>query len=281
MPTLYVTDLDGTLLRDDATLSPYSRETLNGLLRRGVAFAVASARSIVSIRPILAGLELRLPVIEFNGAFLSELETGRHLLTYAMPSEIVPGMLELIHEADCRPFIMTTDGERDHLYHGEIAHEGMQQYMDERLAAKDDRLAPLEDLPSVLAQQVMCINIVDRRERLVDLQKALQDRFPAHLESHLFVNTYLPGWHWLMVHEKSASKDVAIRTLMEREGLGDHELVVFGDNDNDVPMFRIADRAVAVGNATDLLKEHATEVIGTNEEDSVARYILDDSEKRR
>ena len=52
MPTLYITDLDGTLLRSDATLSAFSRSVLTDLLSRGVLFTVASARSVTSIRSI-------------------------------------------------------------------------------------------------------------------------------------------------------------------------------------------------------------------------------------
>ena len=67
---LYVSDLDGTLLRNDTSLSQYSKDTLNALLDQGLLFTVASARSIASMRHVLADLPLRLPVVEFNGAFV-------------------------------------------------------------------------------------------------------------------------------------------------------------------------------------------------------------------
>lgn len=65
---------------------------------------------------------------------------------------------------------------------------------------------------------------------------------------------------------------------MEQHGLDNRELVVFGDGLNDLGMFGVADRAVAVANAFDALKERATAVIGPNGEDSVARYIQADWE---
>jgi len=279
MPTLYITDLDGTLLRNDATLSDYSRETLNRLVRDGATFAIASARSMVSIRKVLTGLHLKLPVIDYNGAFISDLATGRHLVTNAIPAEIVPELVATVQRFHCQPLMMTYDGLRDYLYHMPPINEGEHHYISGLTEPMDERLRPLEDMELVFSQQVVCVNLVDRHERLAALQKALHEQFDSQLQSHLFINTYLPGWYWLMIHESAASKDQAIRTLVAREGLGDHELVVFGDNDNDVPMFRIADRAIAVGNATELLKKHATEVIGPNEADSVANYILQDWEK--
>jgi len=78
MPTLYISDLDGTLLNNSAELSAYSKTTLQAMLADGLIFTVASARSVVAMQQMMAGLTLPLPVIEFNGAFISDLATGRH-----------------------------------------------------------------------------------------------------------------------------------------------------------------------------------------------------------
>ncbi len=67
MKKIYVSDLDGTFLRDDAVLSPFSRRTLSEMLNAHLLFTVASARSASSIRRVLAGLELNLPVIWHAG----------------------------------------------------------------------------------------------------------------------------------------------------------------------------------------------------------------------
>lgn len=48
-PSLYISDLDGTLLDRETTLSRYSRDTLNALMDQGLLFTVASARSVASI----------------------------------------------------------------------------------------------------------------------------------------------------------------------------------------------------------------------------------------
>ena len=93
---LYVSDLDGTLLRNDTSLSQYSRETLNALLDQGLLFTVASARSIASMRHVLADLPLRLPVIEFNGAFVSDLASGQHYLVRALHRDILPELWQQI-----------------------------------------------------------------------------------------------------------------------------------------------------------------------------------------
>jgi hypothetical protein len=73
---IYVCDLDGTLLRSDGTLSNFAREGLNRLLD-GVQLTVASSRATPAMRVLLAGVELHLPVIEFNGAFVLLAVAGR------------------------------------------------------------------------------------------------------------------------------------------------------------------------------------------------------------
>ena len=63
----------------------------------------------------------------------------------------------------------------------------------------------------------------------------------------------------------------AVLKMKEQYGFG--KVVVFGDSVNDMPMFRVADEAYAVGNALEELKNIATGVIGRNEDDAVARFL--------
>ena len=79
---------------------------------------------------------------------------------------------------------------------------------------------------------------------------------------------------YLEIYAADTTKANAIRHLADE--LGVERVVVFGDNLNDIPMMKMADWSVAVGNAFDEVKACASEVIGTNEEDSVARWIVQD-----
>ena len=58
-------------------------------------------------------------------------------------------------------------------------------------------------------------------------------------------------------------------------------LTVFGDNLNDKNMFKMAKTAVAVKNATDDIKKYATEIIGSNEEDSVVKYLVEKTKESK
>ena len=76
MKTLYVSDLDGTLLNREPRLSAYTAETLNLLIEEGLPFTYATARSVHSARIVAAGLQTRLPVITYNGVFFAGCANG-------------------------------------------------------------------------------------------------------------------------------------------------------------------------------------------------------------
>ncbi|MCX4384630.1 MAG: HAD family hydrolase, partial [Clostridia bacterium] len=70
MKTLYLTDLDGTLLRPDGTLSEYSKNALNALTEKGVTVSFATARSYNTAMPLLEGVKTNTPMIVHNGSFI-------------------------------------------------------------------------------------------------------------------------------------------------------------------------------------------------------------------
>lgn len=112
-PALYVCDLDGTLLRSDATLSDFAREGLNDLIDAGVCLTVASARGTTGMRALLDGVRLQLPVIELNGAFVSDMHSGRHVASNVLSAEDACAALKVILPTGADPVISTWDGRRD------------------------------------------------------------------------------------------------------------------------------------------------------------------------
>jgi len=80
MKNVFVTDLDGTLLDDSGQLSSDSRKMILDLLNHNIAFTIASARSIDSIRAVIKDLPLKMPVIEFNGSYITDYHTGEKLM---------------------------------------------------------------------------------------------------------------------------------------------------------------------------------------------------------
>jgi Cof subfamily protein (haloacid dehalogenase superfamily) len=271
---LYVSDLDGTLLHDDATLSSHTRRRLTALLDEGLPFTVATARSHASMRHILGDLPLPLPVIEFNGAFLSDLATGRHLWINDLTEPGLARTMAAIEAHDLAPFVSTFDGTDDRLYAPPPEHAGMQWYIDDRQQVGDRRLRLVEDVRVGLQERVVCLTVIDRRERLAPLAQQLSAI--EEIDVCFWHNTYSPEWHWISVHDHRATKDRAVGSLVDYAGLAGVEVVAFGDQSNDVAMIAAADRGIAMANAIDAVKEVADLVIGANVDDSVIDFIEQD-----
>ncbi|MGY8826996.1 MAG: HAD family hydrolase [Candidatus Latescibacterota bacterium] len=275
MPPLYISDLDGTLLHPNGTLSAYSRDTLNELIADGLHFSIATARSVASIRQLLHGLDLQLPVVNLNGALVSDLQSGHHHAVHALPSEICHKVCDCITETGHTPFVSTTNGQRDRLYYHRADSAGMLWFVDDRQRANDRRLQQIGDICRVFDEQVLTLTVIGHDASIIEeLRQILARECPGALQTYIFANSYSDlGDVWLTIADARATKDQGIRLLAEHCGLSLDELTVFGDNDNDVEMFRMAPHAIAVANAIDSVLDVATETIGSNSEDSVAQYL--------
>jgi len=113
---LYVSDLDGTLLSSDARLSATSRAGLNHLLDAG-SRSPLRRHAAPRIRALLAGVRLTLPVIELNGAFISELHSGRHVRRRVLAAEVADTAVRTLLDASLEPILTSWDGVDDHVYY--------------------------------------------------------------------------------------------------------------------------------------------------------------------
>lgn len=271
---LFVSDLDGTLLSSGAVLSQFSRENLKRLLDEGMHFTVASARAINEIKPVLGDLPIKLPVIAINGAYLTDYQTGKHLIINRLEKTLARHIFEIIRGMNLWPFITAFNGRQDCLYYQTLAHPAMQWYCQALLALNDQRLWETQNLAGALDETVIAMAVMGDKEPVGELAEVLKKQFPGQLESFYFENPYSPGCWWLTIHDKKCCKSIALKELMEMKAFKKEQLTVFGDHINDIGMFKLAGRAIATANAEDQVKAVADEIIGTNDDDSVVKYLL-------
>lgn len=270
---LYISDLDGTLLNAGGALSVRTRLGLERLLERGVPFTVASARSHFSISKIFGDLPFRLPIIEFNGAFLTDYRTGKHLQVNALPEALAHEIFDEIRRVGQRPFVCSFNGVEDCLHYDELGNEGMAWYEARRRAAGDPRLRCTADLRATMSEMVVSLTVMDQdATAITSLRDTLAIRYGARLQLYCYENEYSPGTWWLTIHDRRASKHIAMKTLRDRFVSG-ALIVALGDNVNDIEMLRAADRAIAVQNAVPELHQIAHQIIEHHSRDSVIRYL--------
>ena len=112
--TLYLSDLDGTLLASNGTLSAHTRDTLNGLTADGgLLFSYATARSFESASVVLAGLEVPMPVAVYGGALIVDGQTGEVLTRHGLEPAVVSLVLAECHARDLPPIVYEFRDARD------------------------------------------------------------------------------------------------------------------------------------------------------------------------
>ena len=202
--------------------------------------------------------------------------SGRHRIINSLAPDLARRVFHCICGENHLPFIAAFNGSADCLYYSAVVNQGMQWYLDERLRNNDPRLRSTDDLTTCFADRVVSLIVIGEYRALARINLLLAQQFGERLECHLQENFYSPGWFWLTIQDSRATKERAIRSLVEILGFQDRQLVVFGDHSNDLTMFQIAHRSVAVANAIAEVKNMATEIAASNEDDGVLRYIEND-----
>lgn len=281
MKKIYISDLDGTLLTENAILSDYSKQELNELINdHNINFTVATARNVYSIKEMFKGIDLKLPVIEFNGSFITDIKTGEKLITNNIDENIVEGLLNLFNDYGQFPLISSFNGVETNLYYKENISEGMDLYLKDRREINPNTLINAKLNNSYLNEKVICFTLINKKEYLDELVVKIKNIFGVHLNIYYSKDIYYTDWYWASIYSIKAKKGNAIKELVKFLNMTDYDLTVFGDHNNDVDMFEIADNSIAVENAQQELKNYADLIIGTNKEDSVVKYIRNDIIKK-
>ena len=269
MKTLYVSDLDGTLMRSSIELSKFTTDTINDLISRGLSFTYATARSINSAREIAGDLNLTLPVVTRNGAVLADNATGKYIERKVFTSEQVERLRSLTPVIGKYGCVSCFVG--DHMYkqclEGEHSSE-FQGYIDYYVGRGDTNLRLVSDTDELYTGEPGYLTLIASKEILEPYYEQVR-RFDDW--ETVFSKDSYRDEYWLEVAPQNSTKAKSL--LMLKEQLGFDRLVVFGDSVNDKSMFKIADESYAVANAIDELKTMATDVIGSNDEDSVAKFL--------
>ena len=256
--TLYVSDMDGTLLGSDSRISEESREIITTLSLEGHHITVATARTPATVVPLLEGTLTLPPAIVVTGAALWRRGDGGGYedVRYFSP-ELYSSLTGLFAAHGLSPFVYTLPG-TDGIIH---AYRNRLKRFHLSTAA-----------PASAASKTMLFFAMGPLEPVMRAADYIRKSLPCAVSA--YPDIFLSDTGILEVLAPGVSKAAAVKSLAERLGLS--RIVAFGDNLNDLPMLAAADVAVAVENALPEVKAAATVVIGPNTASSVARFIAAD-----
>ena len=242
---MFALDLDGTLLRDDKTISQRTIRALKECQKREIKVVCATARG---------NHESFIPEPLFDGRVLKSgavAYIGKHLVYYKTMSI-----------DDVRPFLLVTDkrGLLTAIQHSDGVH-----YANFNVTEKWEFITnyKIVDFPTITFD-VDKIYVVTETPESVEFVKK-----HAPTEIHLFISRD----ELTFLFHKDAIKSKATNAIAEHWGIKMSEIAAFGDDLVDVELLQNCGIGVAMGNALDEVKEVADYICDTNENDGVAKWI--------
>ena len=265
---LYVTDLDGTLLNRQDRVSPFSIRVINGLVDKGLLFTYATARSLVSASRVTEGLSTKIPVIAYNGAFIFQPSTGEILSGEGFTDDERRKVREILNQFRISPLVYSfINGIEKVSWIPQYENDGVRRYLSKRQG--DRRFRAVQDSGALYQGDIFYYTCIGEKDELQPVYELFSG--DSHFRCTMQQELYSPEY-WCEIMPAKASKANAVRKLKEMWGCS--RIISFGDAVNDIPMFEISDECYAVENAVDELKAAATGIIGSNEEDGVAKWLL-------
>ena len=172
--TLYVSDLDGTLLTSDMNISENSLKIINTLIDEGMLFTYATARSISSASIVAKGLSTKHPIIAYNGAFIVEPDTRKILAKEDFSREQTEVVMEILSENHISPLVYSFVEEKERVsWIPSKENEGKRHYIDSRKG--DQRLRPVDFDKELYKGEVFYFTCIGEKEELEPVYQTLKD----------------------------------------------------------------------------------------------------------
>ena len=280
-----VTDMDGTLLNSSERITDRTREALIACQKKGIRLILASGRSYVRLLPYAEQLEMKNYegcFIEINGLALNQLETQKRTVFSTLERKDIDCLFPVLEQ-----FQVEIQGyEDDTLYYWipewqiplkqkECAEKGYGPEHPLVAGAWSWVTENIHNYPNLvpiasrteLPDRLNKLNCTDREEKIQGVYEYLTTHFGSKYE---FVRT---GPRLIEIAPQGITKGQTLRRFMEMEGVSPDEVIVFGDGENDVDMFRCVKHSVAMGNAKNYVKKFASDVTLSNDEEGVAAAL--------
>ena len=239
---LFVSGLDGLLLTEQGTLTPYSRVSLNRMLDDGMQFTLSTMRTPASVREATRDLRLRLPVIVMDGAALYDMEKKRYLHACVLPRELALRCEAVFRAQGIHCFLNGVLDDNLMIYYGEFHHET------ERAIFEKLRTSPYRNYVSRSYYKdcpIVYLMGIDLTERMQALYDALGE---AGLLEQVKVRFYpaaeYPGYSYLKIYERSASREAMLERLKQDLGMERSVVLTTQEGCGDVVIRGGANQAV-------------------------------------
>lgn len=265
MKTLYVSDLDGTLLQSNETTSDFTNKAINNLVAEGMIFSYATARSYVTAQKVTKGLNAEIPLIVYNGAFIIDNKSGKTMYSNYFDSSVCDLIKDLLNSSIYPIVYSYIDSVEKFSFVESKCIKGMKAFINSRKG--DKRINALSNEADLFKGEIFYITCIDSEEKLKPFYNKYKSKFNCIYQRDIYTNE-----QWLEIVPKSTTKANAVLQL--KKLMGCDKIISFGDAINDIDMFEISDECYAVENAASELKQLTTGIIESNNENGVAKWLI-------
>lgn len=260
-PHLIAIDLDGTLLKDNKTISERTLQTIKKVQELGHHVMIATGRPYRASRIYYQQLGLNTPIVNYNGAYIHH-PKDRTWGTFhsPMPLNIAKKVIDTCHKYNIRN-IMAQVKDRVFLQNHDEAIMEFISFGNPKIKTGHVRENLKSDPTSIL--------IHSREEEIDTIRKTLSEEVGDFIEHR----TSGSPWNIIEIIKAGINKAVGVKKVADTYQIPRERILAFGDEDNDLEMLKFAKYGIAMGNAIDLVKEAAHDITKTNEEDGIADYL--------
>lgn len=270
--TLYLSDLDGTLIDQSLTINPTSAQLLSKAIQRGSLFSIATARSAATAVQIIQNIPIQIPIILMNGAMIFDCKQEHYIHRNVIAKESVRYILDACHELHHTGFMFCHKDDMLYVYHDELQTPDEKDFYRNRKNRPYKKFIQTNDFYQLLDQETVYFSFIGNYETLYSLREKIK---PIQGIGYTFYkDAYTPSY-FLEIFSDHASKEHAASYL--KEYVKADRLVSFGDNLNDLGMLRASDLSIAVSNGVEELKNVADLVLDNRDFTAVAKYVVENS----
>ena len=258
---LFCTDLDGTLLKNDKTISDQNKEAIEFFKREGGLFTFVTGRMPYYSLEAYRAVAPNAPFGCVNGSGVYDGEAQKYVWTLEMSKNAIE-IVALIDERLPSVGVQIVTFEKTFFLKENRTTEIFRQ-----LTGIPNDACTYDSLPPSIAKVVFC---VEHEEEIRAIEETLKSHPLASefqfIRSESLLCEILP---------KGIHKGVALAKLTEHLGIDPAKTIAIGDYDNDVGMLKTAGLGIAVSNASKAALEAADLVTVSNEEHALAKVIHD------
>ncbi|MGL5615140.1 MAG: HAD family hydrolase [Sarcina sp.] len=266
---LYVSDLDGTLLNSDKKISKYTEENLNRLINDGLKFTIATARTPGTVIDMLENINLQLPVVLMNGVVIYDIKNKNYLSYKVIKETSVIEILDIADKLNKNLFVYSIEDNNLIVYYKNLNLDFDDKYYKERIISKYKKFKMVQDYEEIPKKSIINIVIMDDLKGIENIYKLIKNIDGVYV--NYSEDIYTKGCYFLETHSDLASKANGIKEISE--DINHDKLICFGDNTNDVSMFKLSDTACLMDNGIESLKELVDYVIESNNDNGVIKFI--------